>query len=305
MAVCSKQYDQGSKGTQLAILMSRITPVPMVEALEKAKEAGAVIASNKRLDEALLKSKEWCSISGAFPCVSGTLVAYEKPDQKLKKTIEYRDPFNRLRFIFPVPEEHVGRKNALLVAEPPGYTLERDGKNAIIIAAQVELIKRFPIRNGWYHGDPMHGIPCGQEITAMIPCVSELTSVIDSDIRYLLRTTKRVGLVSRSYYDHVDCRVHIDLKHRPSDAFGLVVESTCENAEKIKSVAKNARSGLIDGVSIGGVRLLSGMSKEKFEQLTPIELDKLINYFRMHLAPYKLKDVVGALEWAEGLSKEK
>ncbi|NYZ73976.1 hypothetical protein H0O00_02450, partial [Candidatus Micrarchaeota archaeon] len=114
-------------GPNLAVFVKHSKGIPMEEALRRVDEAGLVIALNKRLSKALVGSEEWRSISEVFACWSGTMTAYDKPDQKLGKTIEYVDSETGTRYVFPVPEEHVGKKNVVLVAEHPNFTLETDG----------------------------------------------------------------------------------------------------------------------------------------------------------------------------------
>ena len=111
------------RGPSLEVFIPRSSGVTMKEALARATAEKRVIASNKRLSQALVGSKEWETIRAALPCWTGTMIAYDKPDQKLGKTIEYLDSKTKIRYVFPVPEEHQRKKNVLLVAEHPGFTL--------------------------------------------------------------------------------------------------------------------------------------------------------------------------------------
>ncbi len=209
------------RGPNLAVLVTKFKGVPMEEALRRADEAGLVIASNKRLSKALVGSGEWSGISKAFPCRSGTMAAYDKPDQKLGKTIEYADPETGTRYVFPVPEEHRGKKNIVLVAEHPDFTLEADGKIMIVRAKEVGVVSQFPVAsNDWYLGDPKYDIPQGNKIGS-----------IRQAARYLWRIEKRVGLVGRFYYHlpYYDGR-DVYLFNAPSYVSGVVVEAPASSA---------------------------------------------------------------------------
>jgi len=186
----------------------------MEEAIRRADEAGLVIASNKRMCQALVGSEEWQSVTSGLACWTGTMTAYEEPGKPFGKLVEYTDEKTGIRYVFPVPDEFVGMKDAILVAEHPDFTLESDGNNSIVRAARIELIDKFPpASNKWYRADPKYGIPFGEEIDDSNP-----------DARFLWRNPKRVGLVARGYGDVDDDGRGVGLDGRPSGAFGVVVE---------------------------------------------------------------------------------
>ncbi len=202
------------RGPNLALLATWARHVPMEEALAKADEAGAVIASNKRLSKAIIGSDGWQSISEVFACWSGTMAAYDKPDQKLGKTIEHTDSETGTRYMFPVPEEHQGKKNIVLVAEHPDFTLEKDGNARIVQAKEVGVVSGFPVASGnWHFGDPKYDIPTGKKVDGS-----------DEAARCLWRIGKRVGLVARVYW-HVSYRRAIYLDDRVSFGLGVAVEA--------------------------------------------------------------------------------
>ncbi|MFN7991630.1 MAG: hypothetical protein U0R44_05725 [Candidatus Micrarchaeia archaeon] len=181
----------------------------MEEALAKADEAGLVIASNKRLSQALVGSDEYLNIREVFDCWTGTMTAYTKPDQKLGKIIKYTDPETGVRYVFPVPEEQQGKKNVILVAEHPVFCLVKDGNDRIVQATEVDVVKRFPTsKEGWFLGDQKYDIPQGDAVDRRNP-----------DARYLWRIEKRVGLVARSYIG-----LPVDLGSEPSNAYGVAIE---------------------------------------------------------------------------------
>lgn len=204
-----------TRGPALSALAKR---APMEEALMAADASGLVIASNKRMSEALIGSGEWRGISDVLACWTGTMAGYDKPDRKLGKTIEYEDPATGFRYVFPVPYEHVGKRNVALVAEHPGFILVRDGKYRVVQATDVGAIERFPASDGgWFIGDPRHDIPKGD----IVDCGHR-------GGRFLWRIEKRVGLVARDSHQGVEMiSLIIYLNEEPSLAFGAAVEAVC------------------------------------------------------------------------------
>ena len=203
------------RGPNLAALVRMPAGAPMEEVILKADEAGAVIASNKRLSQALIDSVSWHRISEAFGCWTGTMTAYIGPGERFGRSVECVDPGSGLRWIFPVPEEHRDKKDAILVAEHPDYFLEKKGDTRIIRAAHVGLIERFPAKEGWYLGDGQHDIPTGEPIG------------FNDKARHLSRTDIRVGAIMRGCfrYDSGDNRREIYLGNPPSESFGAAIEA--------------------------------------------------------------------------------
>src|SRR3989344_1993593 len=194
------------RGPYLRVLVPRSQGVPFERALVLAEGANGVIASNKRLDKALVGSDEWQRVKEVFAAWSGTMTAYKEPGQKLGKQIENVDSETDFRRVFSVPEAHKDKKSAILVAEHPDYTLEVDGRNRVVHAAKVDLVGEFPASDGWYLTDRVHGIPTGEQVPSS-----------NGDARYLWRIASRVGPVARGDYDgHV-----VYLFGRPSDGYGV------------------------------------------------------------------------------------
>jgi len=200
------------RGPKLSVLISRSNGVPFEEGLARADTDNRVIASNKRMSQALVRNQEWRTIIEVFACWTGTITAYTKPGEKLGKAVEYIEPVTKYRWVFPVPEAYRDKKDAIIVAEHPDYSLEIDGKTRIVRAAQVDLIERFPAKNGRYLGDSKHDIPSGDSVQD------------DWDTRYLYRMDTRVGPVARGYnlYYRGDRR-SVCLKNRPSVGRGVAV----------------------------------------------------------------------------------
>jgi len=207
------------KCPKLTILVKRkIKGIPLVEGLRMAEERGLVIASNKRLDMALVESNEWKNISEVFPCRSGTMTAYVKPGEKFGNYVTYTNIETYQRYVFPVPEDYKGIKNAILVVENPEYTLEKDGKDLVVAVKNIEnigLIRRFPPKDGWYPTDEKYGIPTGNKVGPS-----------DPNARYLERTNSLVGPTVRGshIYGYFDGRV-IVLYCRSSYSLGIAVEA--------------------------------------------------------------------------------
>ncbi len=187
----------------------------MEEALRMADNAGHVMASTKRLSRALYGRFEWRDIIDAFPCRSGTMVAYEKPDKALESRIRFTDPNTGLNYDFMVPREHWGKKNVALVAEHPDFHIEKDGHDRLILAEKVDVVERFPAsREGWFFGDEKHDIP--QDSRHVNPT--------GPSGRHMFRMEKGVCMIVRGY----DCGYHsqyIDLSGWPSIGFGVAVQA--------------------------------------------------------------------------------
>lgn len=232
-----RKIESRLRGPNLAVFVKRANGVPMEEALAKADEAGLVIASNKRLSKALVGSNEWRDICDVFGCWTGTMTAYEKPDQKLGKSIEYTDSDTGVRYVFPVPEEQQGRKNVILVAEHPDVCLVRDGNDRIVQAVDVGAVENFPVSNeGWFLSDQKYDIPQGNNVECGNPAA-----------RYLWRIDKRVGLVARDDYspprDYFG-RLCVFLDNRASYGLGVAVEATNDTVSRPVPGTKQPKSGL-------------------------------------------------------------
>ncbi len=221
VAIQKVQEKERTRGPNLAVFVRFKDGVSTETVLSKAEDAGVVLASNLRLSKALVQSEEWKSHEEAFTCRSGTIIAYTEPGKKLGKEIEYSDPQTSFRHIFPVPEEHQGKKNAVLVAEHPDYAIEIDGKNRIFRFTQVDLIEGFPASDGWYMGDTAHDLPSGDMVERM-----------NLAARHLWRTGTWIGLISRN------CGRLISMTGPPSSSFGAVVEAPDGNPLSMDGIAK-------------------------------------------------------------------
>jgi hypothetical protein len=200
------------RGPNLAVLVKFSDAVPMEEALLRTDKAKLVMASNQRLSKALIGSEEWRYVRNAFACWGGTMAAYERPGQRLGEEIEYKDPSTAISYIFPVPPEHQGKLNLLLVAEHPNFVIESDGKWRIVRATEVDAVADFPMTTGtWHIGDPKYDIPSGK-----------IADGRNCNARYLKRIGKWVGLVARG--DGPVTALH----YRASFPLGVAVEAPAE-----------------------------------------------------------------------------
>jgi len=219
----AERKSEMSKHSNLSILFPHSKKVPFEEGLRRANEQNLILASNKRLSIALTVERTWDLMGQVSGCWTGTMAGYEKPGKEFDKTIEYVDEKSGLKWVFPVPEQFRGEKNAVLVAEHPGYILETDGNNRVIHATHVDLVRNFPGQTvyrscghsvgAWFEGDPEHDIPQGRDISSD-----------HREARYLTRIEKRVGPVKREYSCDFEFMRMVCLSEKPSDGFGIIVE---------------------------------------------------------------------------------
>lgn len=172
------------RGPELAVLRTTINGTPFDKVVPEVDAGNLVMASNRRLTAALVDSDEWQKIRDAFACHTGTHTGYIEPntafdeksllvttDRELEKLagtryfVEYVDPQTKKHWLFPVHPDYFGKKNVILVAEHPNYTLLEDGDRVITLPTgmnlkeAVDLVEGFPKRDGWYMVDPKHNIP--------------------------------------------------------------------------------------------------------------------------------------------------
>jgi len=216
-----KSDDKRKSGPHLSIFISSKNGLPFEEAFQLVESQKLIIASNKRLYNALNESNDWESIKDVFPCWSGTMTGYEGPGIPLGSVIEYVDQETKFRWIFPVPEKYQGMKDVILVAEHPDYSLEIKGNDRIVKAAVVDIIEKFPAESEkFYFTDPKHSIPFGNQVTE--------TNLLQNLYRFeiLDRIEKRVGPVDRLGSNVCKDGGHmVGLINRPSLGFGIAVES--------------------------------------------------------------------------------
>ena len=279
------------RGPKLAILVKRANGVPFVEGLRMAEEKGLVIASHARLDKALNETGEWKSISDVFACWSGTMTGYEKPGKKLGKSIVYTDPETKQRYVFSVPEDYKGAKNAILAVEHPDYTLDKDGKDLVVAVKNIEnisLVENFPTSDGWYLTDEKHGIPTGDQVDPSNDDARRLWRVDDGS---------RVGPVARSFDCFVfDYRRFVYLYDRPSYGLGVAVEAPAGSAPKIEAVPSQVSSVqeengvLVKGVSVDEFKALVGNARSSLENLSQMVKDEHLEPLLKLVETLKIKE---------------
>lgn len=204
---------------KLAVLATFEKGLPMEEAIRKASEAGLTIASNRRIDQALMSTSDFSHFANAFPLWTGTLIIHEDYGVPLGKTFEIREWMTKHRYVVEIPEEHQGKKNVLLAASHPDFTIEREGNNRIIIANKLDAITEVPFNESdWLLGDATHGIPSGSPVDRN-----------DMSARYLISGYRGVRLVVRGHDDFGFVNPYeVCINSRPSNEYGVVVEGTPE-----------------------------------------------------------------------------
>lgn len=206
--------------TRLAVFASIYLSAPMEEMLRKAGEAGMVIASNKRIGQALVGSDEWRTISEIFPCLTGTLVGYDEPHRKLGKAITWVDRKTGKKYVFPVPEDFRGERDLLLAVNHPDFTLEHHWGKIIVCAKNVDAL-RLPPTNGWFRGDDKYDIPTGLHV-----------HLSDPYRRFLYRAVKWIGMITRDIgsYEEYDPRVVYATALASHERFGVATEVPADAA---------------------------------------------------------------------------
>ncbi len=264
---------QRVRGPNLRVLITGANGVPFQEALKRADAENLVLASNKRMTKAFVETDEWKGIREAFTCWTGTMTGYAKPGAKLCKFVEYTDPEDGQKYVFPVPEQYKGKDDAILVAEHPNYTLVPDGKTLVVKASEVDCITQFPKEDGWYLGDSAHDIPTGKKVDSP-----------DGKTRYLWRVENRVGPVRRVDVFNGYGGQYVVLKFGSSNGLGLVVESPEGDAAKIEAplapvaTPQASKKTVIEvtGVSADGLRGLIGRVRQDLETLGSTAKDELL-----------------------------
>ncbi|MEK6981343.1 MAG: hypothetical protein AABX38_00295 [Candidatus Micrarchaeota archaeon] len=281
MSTTIQQPTQRIRGPKLEVFISRLYGLPFDEELARADKDNRVIVSSKRLSSALIGSDEWKAIKKAFACWSGTMTAYVEPNVELgqaarrlsdlgdfpklsknqyEHAIVYTDPQTGNDWIFPIPEKYLRVKNGILVIEHPDYGLDREGTNRLVLPVSVErvdLVEGFPVRNGWYLPDAIHGIP--------------QTSQVDysTKARHLWRVDKRVGPVRLGYddmggIDDINGR-YVDFDDRPSNGYGLVTEASEAGTPATKDEIKTSRQSSVIQLNEGDSELIIRGSDAKIE----------------------------------------
>jgi hypothetical protein len=173
---------------------------PLEEGLAAAKAENRVIASSKDIGLAITDLETYMALKKAFVCRSGDMAAYVAPGTSFREASEritslgnghfliYPDPLTGNRQLFQVPEEHLDKRDALLLARHPEYSLGIDGKDRVVLASRVWLMEKLPSSSGWHPGHPVFDIPWEGE-----------SPEANHNIRYLKRIGMRVGSVDNDH----------------------------------------------------------------------------------------------------------
>jgi hypothetical protein len=208
-------------------------PFPAAVEMLYEMEPNRVMVSNKRMDDVLVRNRALSTLIEMLPCWTSTMCAYEKPGKALDEEIVYTDLKTGITYVFPTGDAK-GEKNVILVAEAPNYALRHDGKNRFLVSAiKVDALGGFPISDGWYNADPVHGIPLGAKVCEPD---ADLDTSGNPEARYLHRVNdgkksadgKRVGPITRNCYGKhsglsYDGR-HVNISSKPWCEFGILME---------------------------------------------------------------------------------
>jgi hypothetical protein len=265
------------RGPHLYILVKASKGLPFEEGLRTAHEARRIIIPTKMFNLALggLELRD----PDASRCWSGTMTCHVEPDKTFREAGEQIDGLGHAivyvdegkRWIFPVPENYRGGTNAILVAEPPDYTLEVDGQNRVVHASWVELVRLFPTKSErWFVGDPKHDIPQGDQLGSSDNEGTRFLSRTDGseheEARFLFRIEKRVGPLARDFvYDGYSDRRGIRLDNWPSSSLGLIVEATEAGRPQKLQVESGDNGLLVKGVTLEAFRKLVGEASAELE----------------------------------------
>jgi hypothetical protein len=217
---------QRARGPKLAVLFGAAEGKPMVEGLAAAKDRKLAVASLISIEKGLADLETYHAIKRACPCRSGDMTVYVMPDKTFREAAERIhslgndyfvvsiDTITRRRDLFHIFEEHLDKKNAILVARRTEYSIEPDGNDTIVLPTKVGLLEGFPATDGWYPIDPEYGITYGKKAG-------------NGDLRvgHLKRIGMRVGTadIDHGRYPNADrCNIHLDKP--PSAPLGMVTE---------------------------------------------------------------------------------
>jgi len=256
------------RGPNLRVLAPYRDRLPFKEAWLRAEGEGLVIASNARLDQALI-TEEWKQFPELWPANSGTMIGHAKPGEKLGTEIVYPDPLKNEKWIFQVPEEYRGEKDALLVAEHPNYSLRFEGEDIIVepsSPSSIGIIRLFPSQKGWHAIDEVHKLPFGIQTNSANP-----------DARYVWRAKEsKVGPVvrDRGALDF-DKRRSPCFDYGPSIGFGVAVEAPAEETEPTPTTVRKYTPEELENLSERAAEQLqalkaSGVSEGQLSHINAI-----------------------------------
>jgi hypothetical protein len=222
-------YGQSEKAVPVSVFSRFVSGLGLKEALQKTAAADKTIASSCTLSRLMLYSREWMKMKCAFPCMTGTMAAYKKPDAPFGSSIEFVDGLTNLTYVFIVPDDYKNFTNTMLLVEHPYFSLEVDGNRRIInpIPSRVVALENFPATDGFYRANG-YDVPVGMQMPYNDLSVlnygvhTDAVSGKNLGLRYLKRTSRYVGPVIRSL-ENPRC---IDLTCPPSMQFGIIVNDS-------------------------------------------------------------------------------
>jgi hypothetical protein len=210
----------------LIMLAETAKGLVLEEGLMLAGERKATIASVRTIAIGLMDNDTRLRIKNAFVCRSGTMFANVEPGRSFRESsqqvsslgngyfVVYEDPVSKNRYYFPIPEQHLDKRDSILLTEHPDYSLRIDGRDRIVLDARISLVERFPKTDGWFAVEEAHGIATeGEAITSL------------SRMACLLRGEKMVSAAAIDYgrFPHPDHGRQI-LNIGPSARLGTIIK---------------------------------------------------------------------------------
>lgn len=221
---------------KLSLLLRADTGRPMEETFALAKERGVELASLKGIGEGLKNLDTYHRVKMACVCRSGTVVAYVEPGRTFGEAGEkapeygkgyfvvYIDRATNHRYLFPIPEEHLDKMDAVLVAECPRYSLEFRGNDRVVRPARAGLVEGLPATSWWYAADPVHGIA---SVFEPVTPLSEMLFLVWEKIPegQNQRSGKMVTMAASDHGKHPNPeRRRVILDKPPSERLGAIAE---------------------------------------------------------------------------------
>lgn len=167
----------------MAVHVNQVSVVPKVSMVEALRGAhGRRIADNNFHDR-LLQSGEWQQkeYNGLYPAWTGTGITFRAPGKEFGAQVMSEG------ITFNVPSKYQGMRDSALVLQHPDISIDE----SLTFGGKVlQVIPKFPRKDGWYLTYEKTGIPQGDEVSSNNPAA-----------RYFVRTgSDFVGLLARGCY---------------------------------------------------------------------------------------------------------
>ena len=128
--------------------------VDLFNALRLAEHAGKTILSHSQWRRIVEDPELFKEYESALPAWTSTGIAYAAPGKELGNRINFGD------LTVKIPKEYQKLKDVVLIF--PNLKIERDSiVHYHVKTAEIDVVKRFPSKDGWYLPDPNYTIPQG------------------------------------------------------------------------------------------------------------------------------------------------